>query len=520
MPSGENVYCHGHHPIQFIKKNLTHTKSKWAGHPFLLEGWQDKIVFDVFGRLTPEGKRQYRTVYIEIPRKNGKTTWAAALALYMLFMESQDDHEAEIYSAAADREQASLVFNQAASMIRSSPALAKRCRIIDSQKRIVNYKTNSFYRAIPADVGGAHGYNASCIIVDELHTQPNRDLVDTLITSQGAREQPLTIFLTTAGYDQNSICWEYHDYAKQIEDGVIKDPSFYGVIYAADDKDDWESEKVWDDANPNLGVSINKEFLRQEANKAKQVPAYQNTFKRLYLNIWTAQEERWLDLAAWDATAGIVLPEKLQKRTCFAGLDLSSTTDITALVLVFPDDEDGYDILPFFWIPSDNLKDRIDRDKVPYDVWVRENRIYTTEGNVIHYGAIREKINQLYEIYNIKEIVYDRWGASKLVQDLEDDGFLMVPMGQGYASMNAPTQELMKLVLEKKIRHSGHPVLRWMADCVTVKQDPAGNIKPVKPDRRTSGKRIDGIVALIMGVDRAIRYQGESVYNERGLVSI
>ncbi len=499
---------------------LKHTKGKWAGHFFEMEEWQDRIVRDVFGTLTKEGKRQYRTAYIEIPRKNGKTYFAAALALYMLFVGSQNDNESEIYSAAADREQASLVFNQAASMIRRNPALAKQCNIIDSQKRIVYYKTGSFYRAIPADVAGAHGYNASCVIVDELHTQPNRDLVDTLITSQGAREQPLTIFLTTAGYDQNSICWEYHEYARQINEKVIKDPTFYGVIYAADETDDWTKKATWKKANPNLGVSINEDFLRQEANKARQVPAYQNTFKRLYLNIWTAQEERWLDLAAWDATAGIVVPEKLEGRECYGGLDLSSTTDVSALVLIFPADDGSYDVLPYFWLPGDGLHDRINRDKVPYDVWSREGKVHLTEGNVIHYGAIREKINQLQNKYNIKEIAYDRWNASKLVQDLQDDGFEMVPIGQGYASMNAPTQDLLKLVLERTLRHGGNPVLRWMADCVTVKQDPAGNIKPVKPDRRKSSKRIDGIVALIMAVDRAMRHEGPSVYDTRGLIIV
>ena len=505
------------HAVKFIA-NLNHTKGKWAGNNFKLEGWQENIVRDVFGTMNGD-KRQYRTAYVEIPRKNGKTTWAAAMALYMLFVESQYDHESEIYSAAADREQASLVFNQAASMIRAHPVLSKKCKIIDSQKRIVNHKTNSFYRAIPAEAAGAHGYNASCIIVDELHTQPNRDLVDTLITSQGAREQPLTLFLTTAGYDQNSICWEYHEYARQVNEGVIDDPSFYGVIYSADDGDDWESEEVWKKANPNYGISINEDFLAQEARRAKQVPAYQNTFKRLYLNVWTAQEERWLDIDAWDASGGDVDYSELKGRECYAGLDLSSTTDITALVLVFPSDE-GYDVLPYFWIPGDNMKDRITRDRVPYDSWARQNLIETTEGNVIHYGAIREKINELNKIFNIRDIAYDRWGASKLVQDLQDDGHNIVPMGQGYASMNAPTHELLKLVLEKKLNHGGHPVLRWMADNVTVKQDPAGNIKPVKPDRRKTGKRIDGIVALIMAIDRAIRHEGPSVYSRRGVVVI
>ena len=506
--------------VEFIAA-LNHTKGKWSKKPFVLESWQDKIVRDVFGTLNKDGKRQYRTVYIEIPRKNGKTTWAAALALYMLFIESKDDHEAEIYSAAADRDQASLVFNQAASMIRGCPELSKLCNIIDSQKRIVNYETGSFYRAIPAEAASAHGYNASCIIVDELHTQPNRELVDTLITSQGAREQPLCIFLTTAGYDQNSICWEYHEYAEQVNSKVIKDPTFYGVIYAADEGDDWEKKSTWEKANPNLGVTINKDFLRQEARKARQVPAYQNTFKRLYLNIWTSQEERWLDLAAWDATAGMVMSKDLTGRRCYAGLDLSGTTDITALVLVFPDEDGGCDVLPFFWIPSDNMVERTRRDKVPYDVWTKEGLIETTEGDWIDYDAILEKIRRLGEIYDIQEIAYDRWGATKLVQNIEGEGFTVIPFGQGFASMSAPTNELLRLILAKRLRHGGNKVLRWMADCMTVKQDPAGNIKPVKPDRRKSSKRIDGIVALIMAIDRVSKNEDHgSVYDERGVITI
>ena len=506
--------------VRFISL-LNHTKGKWSGRSFALEGWQDKIVRDVFGTVSKEGKRQYRTVYIEIPRKNGKTTWAAALALYMLLMESQEDPEAEIYSAAADRDQASLVFNQAASMIRAHPHLSKQCNIIDSQKRIVFYKTGSFYRAIPADAASAHGYNASCIIVDELHTQPNRELVDTLITSQGAREQPLTIFLTTAGYDQNSICWEYHEYAEQVQSKVIKDPTFYGIIYAAGESDDWEKVKTWRKANPNLGVTINEDFLKQEARKAKQVPAYQNTFKRLYLNIWTSQEERWLDLNAWDNSAGIVIPQELEGKRCYAGLDLSSTTDITALVLAFPDeDSGGIDAVPYFWIPGDNMQERVRRDKVPYDLWEKEGLIETTAGDWIDYDAVLEKIKKLGEVYDIQEIAYDRWGATRLVQNIEGEGFTVVPFGQGFASMNVPTNELLRLILARSLRHGGNKVLRWMADCMTVKQDPAGNIKPVKPDRRKSSKRIDGIVALIMAIDRATKNEDHgSVYEERDIVT-
>lgn len=506
--------------VKFISL-LQHTKGKWAGHQFTLEPWQEKIAREFFGTMTEGGKRQYRTLYVEIPRKNGKSFWAASLALYMLFIDSHRDLEGEHYSAASTRDQASLVYNMATSMIRKNPALLKQCSIVDSQRRIVYYKTNSFYRVIPAEAASAHGYSASSIVVDELHAQSSRDLVDTLITSQGAREQPVCIFLTTAGYDQNSICWEYHEYARQVNEGVIDDPTFYGVIYSADEGDDWEKVDTWRKANPNLGISINEDFLKQEARKARQVPAYQNTFKRLYLNLWTNQEERWLDLNVWDDTGSIVVPEELKGRECYGGLDLSSNTDITALVLVFPDDDGGYDVLPFFWLPGDNIQDRINRDKVPYDYWKKQGWVTLTQGNVIDYGHIREKINQLGKEYNIQEISYDRWGASKLVQDLQGDDFVMVPMGQGFASMNTPTQELMRLVLTKKLRHGGNPVLRWMADCVTVKQDPAGNLKPAKPDRKASGKRIDGIVALIMAIDRAMRHEDNtSVYAHRGVITI
>lgn len=503
--------------ITFIE-NLHHTKGKWAGEKFNLMDWQKKIIEDIFGTVKEDGRRQYRTVYIEIPRKNGKTALAAAIANYMLFVESNNDPEAEIYSAAADRDQASLVFNQAASMVRKNNVLTKTCNIIDSQKRIVNYRTGSFYRAIPADAASAHGYNASCVIVDELHTQPNRDLVDTLITSQGARDEPLAIFLTTAGYDTASICYEYHDYARQILDGVVEDETFYPVIYAAENEEEWDKEEEWEKANPNLDETINREFLRQEANKARQVPAYQNTFKRLYLNIWTRQEERVIDLDAWDLSAGTVIPSQLEGQECYAGLDLSSTTDITALELVFPCG-DEFKVMSYFWLPQDNLKERIDKDKVPYDAWARQGYLELTEGNQVNYKAILQKLIELHEFYNIKEIAFDRWGATKLQQDMQDAGFEVVEFGQGYASMSGPTKELISLVLGQQLHHGNNPVLRWMVDCLSVKQDPAGNIKPVKPDRQKSSKRIDGIVALIMGLDRAIvnQGQGESVYEDRGV---
>ena len=497
---------------------LTHSKGKWAGQNFVLEKWQEKIIRDLFGTVTKDGNRQYRTVYIEVPRKNGKTALAAAIALYLLFMDNEPG--AEIYAAAADRDQASLVFNASAQMVRSNPALAKTCRIVDSQKRIVYYATNSFYRAIPADAAGAHGFNAHGVIYDELHVAPNRDLYDTLTTSMGAREQPLLVMITTAGYDRNSICWEQHQYAKQVLTGVIRDPSFYACIYAADKEDDWRKMATWKKANPNLGVSISKEFLKQEARRAGQTPAFENTFRRLYLNQWTNSVERWLPMDAWDASAGLVVPESLKGRRCYAGLDLASTTDLAALALVFPSDgaEPAYDVLMHFWVPDEGIRARAHKDRVPYDVWTKQGFITATEGNVIHYAAIQRKIEELYKDYNIQEIAFDRWGATKLSQDLTDAGFLMVPFGQGFASMSPPTKELMNLILSKRLRHGGNPVLRWNADNLVVRQDPAGNLKP---DKGKSTEKIDGMVALIMALDRATRnIDTTSIYETRGVVTV
>ena len=395
--------------------------------------------------------------------------------------------------------------------------LRNRCKILDSTKIIRVPATNGFYRVLSAEHATKHGYNASGIIFDELHVQPNRQLWDVLTTSGGTRAQPLTFAITTAGYDRFSICYEQHEYAKKILKGVIKDPTFYPVIYEVPEDADWTDERVWKKANPALGTFRDIREMRTLCNKAKEIPALQNTFRRLYLNQWTKQESRWLDLRKWDE-CGQEAAEDLEGETAYCGLDLSSTTDITAFVMVFPDggDPPGFDVLPIFWIPEEQMQARTLRDRVPYDDWVKEGFIRTTPGNVIDYRYIRKDIQELGERYHIKEIAFDRWGATEIVQYLEDDGFEMVMFGQGYASMAPPTKALMELVLGKRIYHGGNPVLRWMADNLVVRQDPAGNLKP---DKEKSTEKIDGMVALIMGIDRALRHQG-SIYDERGMLSI
>jgi phage terminase large subunit-like protein len=493
---------------------LSHTKGEYAGRPFVLEKWQRKIIRDIFGTFNPDGTRQYRTVYIELPRKNGKSELAAAIAAFLLFGDNEPG--AEIYSAAGDRDQAAIVFEVARAMVEQEPELRERCHIVPSYRRIDIAETNSFYRVLSADHATKHGFNAHGVIFDELHTQPNRHLWDVLTTSGGTRRQPLTVAITTAGYDRKSICWEQHDYARKVLDGVIEDPTFYPVIYAAPDDADWTDERVWYKANPALDVFRDINEMRSLCEKAKNVPALQNTFRRLYLNQWTKQESRWLDLHKWQDSAGEVYEKDLIGEVAYGGLDLASTTDVAAFVLVFPDEQGCFDVWPTFWVPEENIAARALRDRVPYDAWVRDGLIRATPGDVIDYRYIRRDINELGAKFHIKEIGFDRWGATEMIQYLQDDGFEVIEFGQGMKSMSPPTKELLKLVLERRLRHGGNPVLTWMADNMVVRQDPAGN---VKPDKSKSTEKIDGMVALIMALDRALRNEG-TVYNDHGILSL
>jgi len=506
----------GERAVRFVNA-LRHGKGQWAGQPFNLRPWQERIVRDIFGTLRPDGLRQYRTAWIEVPRKNGKTHLAAALALYLLVGDNEPG--AEIIGAAADRDQASLVFDVAANMVRGSKYLRGRLKVIPSTKRIVDPRTGSVYKAIAADVAGSHGFNASGIVADEVHAWPNRELWDVLATSTGARRQPLTIAITTAGYDRTSIAWELHEYALKVRDGLVDDPTFYSVIYAADEGDDWEDEAVWRKANPALGDFRSLEEMRVLYQRAKENPALQNTFRRLYLNQWTSQETRWLDLAAWEATAGTVDRALLRGRECYAGLDLSSTTDLTALVLVFPMEDGTVHVLPFFWIPEDTALAKERRDRVPYTTWARQGFITMTPGNAVDYTRLEQDIRALATEFRVLEWAYDRWNASMLVQRMQEDGATVVPVGMGYATMSAPTKHLESLVLQKRLIHGNNPVLNWMADNLTVEQDAAGNIKPSKAKSR---QRIDGMVALIMALSRLMVHagQGRSVYEERDVLVI
>ena len=504
--------------VRFIEA-LRHTKGEFHGQPFHLLPWQEKIIRDVFGTVRDDDPtmRQYTTAYIEIPKKNGKSELGAAIALNMLI--NDDEWKAEVYSCASDRQQAAIVFDVAVDMVRQSPALMKRVKIIPSTRRMIYQPTGSIYQVLSSEVATKHGLNVSACIFDELHTQPTRALYDVMTQGSGdARKQPLWFLLTTAGTDRNSICWEVHQKALDILERRKIDPRFYPVLFGLPDDADWTNEENWYRANPSLDHTITIDKVRDAFRKAQETPADENQFRQLRLNQWVKQSVRWMPMDKWDECGGVVDPYALEGRACYAGLDLSSTSDLTALVLVFPptSEDEPYIALPFFWLPEETLSLRVRRDHVPYDQWAKRGFIQTTEGNVVHYGFIERFICELGERYDIREIAHDRWNATMMVQTLEDDGFTMVPFGQGFKDMSPPTKELMRIVLEHKLCHGGHPVLRWNMDNAYVRTDPAGNLKL---DKEKSTEKVDGAVALVMALDRAMKNQGgDSVYNHRGLI--
>ena len=503
--------------VTFIE-NLCHTKGKWAGTPFWLLPWQEQLIRDIFGIVKPDGNRQFRTAFVEICKKVGKSELAAAVALYLLYADNEPS--AEVYGAAADRQQASIVFDVAKQMVEMSPALMKRSKLMGATKRIVNYSNAGYYQVLSAEVGGKHGFSVSGLVFDEIHTQPNRQLYDVLTKgSSDARQNPLHFIITTAGNDRHSIAYELHTKAVDILEGRRVDPTFYPVVYGLKDDEDWEDEANWYKVNPSLGYTVDIERLRDAYREAKQNPADEVTFKWLRCNMWVSSTVAWIPDAIYMRGNEQIDMDALAGRDCYAGLDLSSTGDITALVLIFPprDEDEKYVLLPYFWIPEETIPRRVKANSVPYDIWEKQGYIMSTEGNVIHYDFIEKFIMDLSEKYHILEIAVDRWNATHVIQNLEDNGLTMVPFGQGFASMSAPTKEFYRLLMEGKIIHGGHPVMRWMAGNVVVDTDPAGNIKVTKAK---SKEKIDGIVAAIMALDRAVRHEGESgsVYDTRGLL--
>jgi phage terminase large subunit-like protein len=492
-------------PIAFIN-GLTHTKGAFARQTFNLRPWQVEIVRQIF-QTGPDGRRQYRTVLLMLPRKNGKTELAAAIALYGLLADGEAG--AEVYSAAADRDQAGLVFGVAAQMIRNDPALDAACYIVGSQKRIEHAASGSIYRAISAEAYSKHGFNTSLCVYDEMHAAGNRELYDVLSTSMGARDQPQMIIISTAGYDRHSILWELYAHAKKVQERPSLDPTFLPLIYEAPEGADWMDRAVWQACNPALGDFRSLADMTILAQRAQAIPAQENVFRRLYLNQWTEQASRWLSLAAWDACVVPIDRAALRGRRCFIGLDLSSTKDLTAAVAVFPEEGGRFQVLARCFVPGDAMRERVARDHVPYDQWAAADQLSTVPGPTMgNYAPVRATLLAWAAEFDVHMIAVDPWNATALVADLEQqDGFTVVPIRQGFGSLSAPTKSLEQHVLAKTLEHDGDPVLRWCISNIAVEMDAAGNLKPSKDK---SSERIDAVVALIMAVDLLDRHARES----------
>lgn len=492
---------------------LRHSKGEWAGKALQLEPWQSFIIGSVFGWYRDDGTRRFRDAYNEICRKNGKSTIAAGVGLYLAFFDNEPG--AEVYSAATKRDQAKIVWGEAKRMVGGSP-LIRQSGIRSLSNNLNDPASNSKFEPLGADDDSMDGLNIHGCIVDELHAHKNRKVWDVLDTAMGSRRQPLTFVITTAGFDRNSVCWEQHDYAEKVLDGTVHDDGFFAFIASIDQGDDWTDPSVWPKANPNLGVSVKPDYIAAKVEKAKQVPGQVNAVRRLHMGEWTESASRWLNIEAWDEAGEPFDADELEGEDCYVALDLSSRLDTTSAAAWFPAQKK---LLIWYWVPEEGIEERTLRDRVPYQRWIDEGYIEATDGNAVDYDTIRTRMGEIAARFHILKVGIDPWNAQQLSTQLAGDGFDIVEVRQGYASLSDASKELEKLVVERKARHGGNPVLRWQASNVVIQTDAAGNIKPAKDKSR---ERIDGVVAFIMAIFLSLRDvdSGPSVYEERGMIEL
>jgi len=535
---GEKWTAPSERVINFFRYHLTHVKGELAGQPLVLADWQvQDIVKPLFDTRTPDLMRQIRTCYVEVPRKNAKSTLGAGLALYLLF--ADDEPGAEIVSAAADREQAAIVFDIAKSMVEASPVLKAMAKIYRREIVVPSRTGESVYKVISSEAYSKHGFNLHGAIIDEVHAhQDGGELYGVLTKGMGSRRQPVTFAITTAGHDrkETSLCWQLHQRALRVKAGLTVDPSFLGVVYAAPDEADWTDRKVWAMANPGLGVTVKEAFLEQECRRAQDMPTYENEFRQYHLDQWTESVKAWLQMSKWDRGGKKPVDrEALKGRRCFGGLDMATNTDLAALVLVFPDDDTAQDleklvltrehgggspgmsVLVHAWCPQDGIRRRAQKDHAPYDAWARDGYLEATEGDAVDQETIRERILEYAAEFQIVELGYDDWNMGYLGPKLLADGLNLHPIRQTFKALSGATKMLERLVLKGLIRHGGHPVLRWcIANTVVAKDGPEN----VKPSKEKSPERIDLTVALVMALDCASRVEGPSVYETRGVLAL
>lgn len=526
LPSGAGVYFDEAAVVRVLKffLLLRQLVGRWAGRPFRLLDWQVRwLVAPVFGIKGPDGLRIIRTVWFEIPRKNGKTTLCAGIALY-LFMADREP-AAEVYCAARDKAQAKLVFTPARRMALQSPRIRRRLGMTGIRRSYLEHPdTGAVMRPLSSDGDAQHGLNVHGGVVDELHVHRNPDTVDALETGTGARDQPLIVFITTSDDGKEGTVYATkRDYVEGVVGGHIQDDSLFAVVFGADkDAKDFDpfSTDTLRNANPGYGVTVTADYLATAARTAAASPAQLNRYLRLHLNVRTKQNVAWLSLRHWDMTAGTVTLAHFRDQIAWVGLDLSSVSDFTAALFLVRTPV-GYACVPLFWIPDERVDDIERQCGVPIRRWVNEGYIRATEGNVVDYAQVRADIKRLEKQLGcrIHEIAYDPYNATETVQLMEIDGYTMVPIRQGFLSLSAPAKELERLVLgaspgRQPLLHGNHPVLRWHVDAAEAQQDAAGNIKPAKPDRRKSAHRIDGVAALVNAIARAMVHEQAEPENE------
>ncbi len=505
----------GERAVQFVKRLRLH-EGAFAGRPFPLASWQERLIRRIYGDTKEDGTRRIRKVFILLPRANGKTTLCAALGLLHL-LGPESEAAGQVVAAAADREQASIAFNAATAMIRNSPTLTKITKVAESNRRITHRRSGSRFTAISHEVGGKHGLSISCLIADEIHAWPKRALWDVLTQSMGKREQPLTIAITTAGCGVHGLAHELYDYAKKVASGEVEDETFLPVIFEAPADCDWQDEDVWKAVNPAIASGFRRiEEMRETADMAAEIPAQREAFKRFYLNIWSdGAPDPWLDLSVYDDGAAPV--EVQDGDPCWVGVDLASVEDLAAVVAAFRTDR-GYELIPRFYVPQETLRKRQERDQIPYLTWAEEGWITPTPGNVVDYTIIEDDILKLAERYRVLEVPIDRWNATGTINRLTADGLPVNLFGQGNRSMTPAMKEVERAVLSRQIIHGGNPVLRWCFGNVAADVDPAGNIKP---NKAKSAEKIDGAVAAIMAIARASSDEIQpSVYEDRGFITL
>lgn len=494
----------GNRAIKFIEY-LPHVEGSIAGQRVVLQEWQKAYYAAAYGYKKPNGTRRYHETFLFIPRKNGKTFMLGSQCCLALY--ADDEAGAQVYCTAAEQQQARLLWGVTRRQIQMTPQLAAVTKLY--QHAIYIPSTGSTFKPLSSEASSKHGFSVHFCAMDELHTYKNGDLLEAIRTSPGTRPNYMISYITTSDFERpDSVCNKMHEYASKVRDGLIDNPYFLPIIYEASIKDDWESPKTWAKANPNMGVTFPQEFLENEVKRAKEEPSYQNSVMRLYLNVRTQQETRWIPMHKWkDCAAGVddamawraATYQELKGVECMAGLDLGSVSDLTAFALLFKR-EKGYLVLPWFWIPRIGAEVREKKHRIPYTQWEREGFLTFTDGEETDYDQVRGDINDLAEHFGIRKVAIDRlFQGAQLSHQLMADGHDVVAFGQGFMSMAAPSKRFIELVVGGKLEHGNNPILTEHAANAMVKEDPSGNMKPVKP-KAISPQKIDGIVATIMGI--------------------